>query len=304
MISCKLGKPYFLLPVFTYYSLCLWCWISSIHVEAANDTMKPGDSLSGSDKLYSQNGTYCLTFMGPRHFYLTISTIYWSVWIANRNQPVVNSSALKLSLDHSGELKIESQGRKPIILYSPPPPQAAANNSTVVATIKDTGNFVVQQLNPDGSTNSVLWQSFDYPTDSLLPGMKLGVVNHKTGYNLSLVSWLSWADPAPGPFSLEWEPKEGELIIRRRGQVIWRSGKLRDNRFEHISEDSRVYYTIVSNEDEDYFTIETSIKEQTRWMILPNGKLVGFKGTLIARADLCYGYNTDGGCQKWEIPTC
>ncbi|KAK7257033.1 hypothetical protein RIF29_30712 [Crotalaria pallida] len=313
MISGTLRKPYFLLLVFTSHYLCLWCWISSNHVKAANDTMKPGDSLSGSDKLCSQNGTYCIAFNGPFAGGLTYLTIYanmrdddWIVWISNRNQPVVNNSALNLSLDYSGALKIESQGRKPIILYSPPPPppQAAGNNNTVVATIKETGNFVVQQLNPDGSVNSVLWQSFDHPTDSLLPGMKLGIVNHKTGHNLSLVSWVSETSPAPGPFSLEWEPKEGELIIKRRGQVIWRSGKLRDKRFEHISEDSPVNYAIESNEDEDSFTIETSIKERTRWVILQTGRLIGLKGTYIARADLCYGYNTDGGCQRWEIPTC
>ncbi|KAK7257031.1 hypothetical protein RIF29_30710 [Crotalaria pallida] len=303
--------------VFTYYYLCLWCWISSIHVKAANDTMKPGDSLSSSDELCSQNGTYCIAFNGPFAAGLIYLTIYsnmtdnWRVWIANRNQPVVyfNNSAFNilLELDYSGALKIESQDREPIILYSPPPPppQAAGNNNTVVATIKETGNFVVQQLNPDGSVNSVLWQSFDHPTDSLLPGMKLGIVNHKTGHNLSLVSWLAGTYPAPGPFSLEWEPNELELIIRRRGQEIWRSGKLRDNKFEHISEDShRVYYTIVSNEDEDTFTIATSIKERTRWVIMETGQLVGLKGTWIARADLCYGYNTDGGCQRWEIPTC
>jgi len=33
------------------------------------------------------------------------------------------------------------------------------------------------------------------------------------------------------------------------------------------------------------------------------GRLVGDGD--IANADMCYGYNSDGGCQKWEdIPTC
>ncbi|KAK7257023.1 hypothetical protein RIF29_30700 [Crotalaria pallida] len=156
--------------------------------------------------------------------------------LEGQNQPIKsdNSSGSLLSFDHSSVLKIESQqGEKPIILYSPPTPHSAAN--TTMAAVLDTGNFVVQQLNPNGSTKSVLWQSFDYPTNILLPGMKLDIVNHKTGHNLSLVSWLSYTDPAPGPFSLKWEPKEGELITRRQGQVIWKSGKLRDNRFEHIS---------------------------------------------------------------------
>jgi len=49
------------------------------------------------------------------------------------------------------------------------------------------------------NSNTFLWQSFDYPTDSLLPGMKLGV-NRKTGHNWSLVSWFTPSTPASGPF--------------------------------------------------------------------------------------------------------
>ncbi|KAJ1404675.1 Bulb-type lectin domain [Sesbania bispinosa] len=64
---------------------------------------------------------------------------------------------------------------EPMILYSPPPP---INN--IVATLLDTYNFVLQRLHPHGM-KSMLWQSFDYPTNSFLPGMKLGV-NHKTGH--------------------------------------------------------------------------------------------------------------------------
>jgi hypothetical protein len=39
----------------------------------------------------------------------------------------------------------------------------------------DSGNFILREQNSDGSTRQNLWPSFDYPTDTLLPGMKLGV---------------------------------------------------------------------------------------------------------------------------------
>jgi len=112
--------------------------------------------------------------------------------MSDGNQPIDEDSAV-LSLSHSGVLKIGSQRGKPIILYSPPQP---INNTK--ATLLDTGNFVLQQLHPNG-TNTLLWQSFDYPTDILLPTKKLGV-NHKTGHRWLVVSWITRTLSIPGTF--------------------------------------------------------------------------------------------------------
>ncbi|KAJ1404681.1 Serine-threonine/tyrosine-protein kinase, catalytic domain [Sesbania bispinosa] len=252
------------------------CWTTCIHVSAANDSLKPGETLDTN---------------------ITSKLCSKKVWTANRNQPVDPDSAVLL-LDHSGVLKIESKDAKPIILYSPP---QTINNT--VATLLDTGNFVLQQLHPNGM-KSMLWQSFDYPTDSLLPGMKLGV-SHKTAHNWSLVSWFSRSLPYPGPFRLDWEPKRRELVISKNEQVYWRSGELRNNRFEHVSAEDEAQYSTVSNKDEEYFTFTTPKEELTKWTLLETGQMLNRKGNDIARADMCYGYNTDGGCQKWEeIPTC
>ncbi|KAL2326096.1 hypothetical protein Fmac_025154 [Flemingia macrophylla] len=223
------------------------------------------------------------------------------VLMSDRNQLAVgldNSSVL--SLNHSGVLKIESQHMKPIIIYSPPQP---INNT--MATLLNTGNFVLQQFHPNG-TQSLLWQSFDYPYETLIPTMKLGV-NHKTGHHWLVRSRLTSSDDALGAFSLEWEPMEQELTIRRREKVCWRSGKLRNNRFEHILEDAQrtLKYIIVSNGDEDSFSFTTN-EEDKYWWLTYNGKLSDDKGGDVARADLCFGYNnTDGGCQRWmDTPKC
>lgn len=103
------------------------------------------------------------------------------MWVAKRNQPV-DADSVVLSLDLSGQLKIESNNTKTIILYSSPPP---SNN--IVATSLDIGNFLLQHHRSD-VTESELWKSFDYPTYTLLPGMMLGV-NFKTGPNWSVV-WV------------------------------------------------------------------------------------------------------------------
>uniref|UniRef100_A0A0R0G425 Receptor-like serine/threonine-protein kinase n=1 Tax=Glycine max TaxID=3847 RepID=A0A0R0G425_SOYBN len=292
MVSCK---TQFLL-VFVY--LWLW-WTTCSHVISAKHSLKPGEKLNSKTNICSENGIYCISFSSSTgDCYLQIVRKRgdsWSVWFANRNEPVDAESAVLL-LDHSGVLKIESKHRElPIILYFSPQP---ANNT--MATLLDTGNFVLQQLHPNG-TKSVLWQSFDYPTDNLLPGMKLGV-SYKTSHNWSLVSWLTSEIPNLGAFSLEWQPRTRELIIKRREQLCWTSGELRNKEgFMH-----NTHYRIVSNENESYFTITTSNEELTRWVLLETGQLINRNGgDDVARADMCYGYNTDGGCQKWdEIPIC
>ncbi|RHN40715.1 putative non-specific serine/threonine protein kinase [Medicago truncatula] len=204
MVHCSEKGKTQLFLLFTYTSLWWWwCTGTSINVRAAEntDSMKPGDKLNAISKLCSKQHSYCMSFdHDPDRENLTYLSIFgegrdtWLVWIANRNQPADKNSAV-LSLDYSGVLKIESKIGEPIILYSSPQP---FNNSTIVATLLDTGNFVLKDI----QKNIVLWQSFDHPTDSLLPRMKLGV-NHKTGQNWSLLSRISDTIHAPGPFRLE-----------------------------------------------------------------------------------------------------
>jgi len=98
------------------------------------------------------------------------------------NNPKINCRliffpySVVLLLNHCCLLKIESEFGKPIILYASPTPFIG---STISATLLDTGNFVLQDI----QVKTVLWQIFDQPTDSSLPVMKLGM-NHKTGFKL------------------------------------------------------------------------------------------------------------------------
>lgn len=75
-------------------------------------------------------------------------------------------------------------------------------------TLLDDVNFVLRGLNPDGSVNETLWQSFDFPKDTLRPEMKLRI-DFRTGHRWSLSSWISDVVPASGSFTIggEWRPK-------------------------------------------------------------------------------------------------
>ena len=129
-------------------------------------------------------------------------------------------------------------------------------------------------MNSNGSIGRWLWESFDHPTDTLLPGMKLGV-NHKTGRKWSLTSWLASDDPASGVFTLEWEPKKSRLIIKRRGVPYWSSGLivkwnnvlLFDNMNDqyHTDQGKHFTYYIINNvtDPEEYFTYSIDAKYES-----------------------------------------
>uniref|UniRef100_M1A4E2 non-specific serine/threonine protein kinase n=1 Tax=Solanum tuberosum TaxID=4113 RepID=M1A4E2_SOLTU len=106
-----------------------------------------------------------------------------ALWIANRDDPITDTSG-SLMIAPDGRLII-SHKEGNVTLFSATPTTA----TNLTAILLDNGNFVLRELNTNSSVNRTLWQSFDYPTDTLLPGMKLGI-NLRTGHKWSLTSWV------------------------------------------------------------------------------------------------------------------
>ncbi|KAM0010024.1 putative S-locus glycoprotein [Helianthus debilis subsp. tardiflorus] len=76
------------------------------------------------------------------------------------------------------------------------------------------------------NNESFVWQSFDYPGDAYLPGMKLGK-NFITGRETYLTSWRSADDPSPGEYTLRTsmvKNKYPQVYIRRNSVIVTRSG--------------------------------------------------------------------------------
>ncbi|CAN0902019.1 G-type lectin S-receptor-like serine/threonine-protein kinase LECRK3 [Linum grandiflorum] len=82
------------------------------------------------------------------------------VWSANRNNLVPSGSTVQLTSD-GGLVLADPSGRE---IWSPIETAAAS-----YAAMLDTGNFVLA-----GRDSSTLWESFDQPTDTLLPTQILG----------------------------------------------------------------------------------------------------------------------------------
>ncbi|KAG8386236.1 hypothetical protein BUALT_Bualt03G0127900 [Buddleja alternifolia] len=88
----------------------------------------------------------------------------------------------------------------------------------LVAQLLDSGNFVVR-ASGDESPENFVWQSFDYPSDTHLPGMSLGW-NFVTGIETYLSSWKTSYDPAPGEFTLHLDPTGYPQILLKRGNAV------------------------------------------------------------------------------------
>ena len=220
-----------------------------------NNVLTQGQHLSIGSQLISSTATFVLGFYNPPSSNSTYLGISYNtndqkpIWIANRNSPFPNNSAsISLTIDVNGSLKIQS-GNYFFSLFNGGQP------TTSSAILQDDGNFVLREMNRDGSVKQIVWQSFDHPTDTLLPRMKIGI-NHKTNSTWSLTSWRSDESPKPGAFRLGMNPNNTyELVMFIQDDLLWRSGNWKDGSFEFLASyiSKGINFNRVSNENETYF---------------------------------------------------
>ncbi|XP_076929466.1 G-type lectin S-receptor-like serine/threonine-protein kinase At1g67520 [Bidens hawaiensis] len=313
--------------------LTLLCVLFSNPCYSETDTLHQGQELKDWDELISSNNVFCLKFFSfgtmvnpylgvfyrnnqiksynPDELKLLfrLNRINYpynlddsrerapkdAVWVANRNNPIRDIYG-KLIVDVNGKLSILSSAGTVLDLFSPTP--LATRNASV--TLLGSGNLVLRELHPDGSVKRVLWQSFDYPTDTLLPGMKLGI-NLKTGHRWSLTSWRNDELPAQGLFTLDLNGT-GQMVILRQGNAHWASGPWRNGEFENThlqSSGQDVRFDYVSNEAEQSFTYLTRTYDSYPALkIHQDGQL---KGSPLKLNIHCRFINDPPGCVEDEL---
>lgn len=154
--------------------LCVFSWVLSLLLifssssSAEQYVLRDGSSLSvekPTDVLLSPNGVFSAGFfrVGVRAFcfavWITKSKDPTVVWMANRDEPV-NGIGSKLSLQKNGNLILTDGVRRTQWETK------TASSSSVELILLNDGNLVLVTAN---SEKEKLWQSFDSPTDTLLP---------------------------------------------------------------------------------------------------------------------------------------
>ncbi|PKI73772.1 hypothetical protein CRG98_005843, partial [Punica granatum] len=191
------------------------------------NTINPSLPLHDGDVLLSENKNFAFGFFSPGNSTRRFIGIWYHkvseqtvFWVANRDRPINDTSGV-LSINSHGHLVLSccSNGSSP--LWSTTMSTKNSGNATTSAQLQDTGNFILLEKN----SNRVLWQSFDYLTDTMMPFMKLGL-DRRTGMDRFLTSWKSKDDPAPGNFSYRINPMGfPQLFLYKSGVVPhWRAG--------------------------------------------------------------------------------
>ncbi|KAF2285892.1 hypothetical protein GH714_008731 [Hevea brasiliensis] len=243
------------MELFSFISIYLLVFL--FKMSTALDTITPSQSMSDGKTLISQDGSFELGFFSAgisKNRYLGIwyknIPVRTIVWVANRSSPINDSSGL-LMIDISGNLLILS-GNKTVVWSS----ESSKEAQSPILQLLDSGNLVLRD-EKESDPGIYLWQSFDYPSDTLLPGMKLGV-NLKTGLDRRLTSWKSWDDPSPGDFFWKIQIHNNpESTMWKGSRIFFRTGPWNGITYSgtpQLKPNPIFYFNFVHNEDEVYYT--------------------------------------------------
>ncbi|CAI0375543.1 unnamed protein product [Linum tenue] len=293
------------------------------------DSLAPGQSLTDGQSIVSSGGSFQLGFFRPENTssrYLGIwygvdrVSIQTIVWVANRGSPISDTRGF-LNFTREGILVLSDGGRSNnLAVWSSNVTRRVPPATGVVAQLLDSGNLVVRDAN-DENPDNFLWQSFDFLTNTLLPGMKLGR-NLRSGLDRNLMSWRSVEDPGEGEFWVGVEMQGYPQVLVRRGSTIQaRIGSWNGLRFTgaptlnssptfsfeyEYDEGEEIYFrfhvpnsTVVSR----YVVSPTGLFQLWMWSRRSNDWIVIYS----AQGDRCDNYGLCGtysSCYTYMVPAC
>ncbi|RVW68936.1 G-type lectin S-receptor-like serine/threonine-protein kinase [Vitis vinifera] len=285
---------------------CAWICLSvPLEPCIAADSIRMDQSISDGETLVSSGQSFEVGFFSPgssKNRYLGIwykNTPQTVVWVANRNNPITDSYGV-LTIINNGKPVLLDQTKS--VIWSP---YLAREPENPVAQLLETGNLVLRDGSND-SSETYIWQSFDDPSDTMLPGMKVGW-NLKTGLQRKLTSWKSADDPSLGDFSYRIDINVLPYLVLGvgAGKKV-RSGPWNGHEFNGLNAlDNSVYKAVfVANNDEVYALYESNNSKIISRLTLNHSGflqrlicecLTGFTPKSQEEWDM---FNTSSGCRR------
>lgn len=264
--------------------IILFCSIlSSIFIKSIeHDTIRPNQTIRDGrqiiidgDTITSAGGEFELGFFSPGRSTKRYLGIWYKkksngtvVWVANRDAPIMNTLGV-VRVDMKGITLQTVDG----IIWST---NTSVSMKNPVAQLLDSGNLVLRDDPNIDNPEDYIWQSFDYPGDNLLPGMKLGL-DLETGLDRYTTSWKSDDDPSTGSFTDRLDPNGFPQFFLSKGSVKWsRIGPWNGLRFSGSSEtnpNGMYTETFVLNKREIYYKFSTvNSTADIRFTLTPTGE--------------------------------
>ncbi|KAM7467318.1 hypothetical protein LguiB_014880 [Lonicera macranthoides] len=292
--------------------------LQKISIPKAVDTITTTQSLTDGNTLVSSGGTFELGFFSPdssKYRYLGIwykkvstPTI---VWVANRDTPLTDTSG-SLNVTNQGILALINSTNS--IIWSS---NSSRSMQNPVGLLLESGNFVVKDANGNENYH---WQSFDYPCDTLMPGMKLGR-DLITGLDRYLWSRKASNDLSRGAFIFRLDPNGfPQLILTNDSVEQFRSGPWNGQWFSGSPglKPNPIYtYGFIFDQKEMYYGFDlVNSSVYSRLQLSPNGivqrftwniNTQGWVPYLSAPADNCDTYalcHSYGSCDISDSPVC
>ncbi|GMN49722.1 hypothetical protein TIFTF001_018877 [Ficus carica] len=224
------------------------------------DTITPDHPIKDGDLLLSGEKTFAFGFFSPgKSNYRYVGIWYYKVpvktvvWVANRDNPINGTSGI-ITINSQGNLVIYGENRNSPIWSANVSVSSSSTSNT--AKLLDIGNLVLLQNDNRTGQSTVMWQSFDYPTNTYLPFLKLGL-NRKSGLDRFITSWKSDDNPGIGNSTYRMDlTGYPQLVIYKGRTKFWRAGSWTGRRWsgiprmmEMVSED-KFNASYVNNQDE------------------------------------------------------
>nr|GMC72368.1 G-type lectin S-receptor-like serine/threonine-protein kinase At4g27290 [Ipomoea batatas] len=207
-----------------FIALLIILLVSISKICFAGDSIYSTHFLKDGDTIVSSSGIFEMGFFRPNNNSLNHYVGIWYkqlpirtvVWVANRDAPITNISSVALQMLSTGRLALVDANNA---LFWYTNSSRLIQNNPPVAKLLDSGNLVITDAN-----ENFLWQSFDHPTDTLLPGMIIEK-NFITGHEITLSAWKTEDNPGSGEYKFFLESTGyPEMILRNGGEEVYRSG--------------------------------------------------------------------------------